>query len=159
MANRATNLDEKVFSISDLEHEGSKRLPKATRDFYNEGAMDLITLKDNVSSYEKFKIRPRVLRNVSDVDMSSSIFGQTISMPFGISPTAMQRLAHPDGEEATSRAARSVQSANVLIILLQYISGERGTPRERQSIHDADVYCQGSKHHPPVDEESPSCWL
>ncbi|KAK5936540.1 hypothetical protein PMZ80_011227 [Knufia obscura] len=108
MANRAPNLDENVFSISDLKHEGSRRLPKATRDYYNEGAMDLITLNDNVSSYDKFKIRPRVLRNVANVDMSTSIFGQTISMPFGISPTAMQQLAHPDGEEATSRAAASM---------------------------------------------------
>ena len=105
MANRAPNLDDKVFSISDLKYEGSKKLPKATRDYYNEGAMDMVTLKDNENAYDKFKIRPRVLRNVSNVDLSTSIFGQTISMPFGISPTAMHRLAHPDGEEATSRAA------------------------------------------------------
>jgi len=108
MANRAANLDKNVFAIRDLKYEGSKRLPKATRDFYNEGAMDLITLKDNESAYDKFKIRPRVLRNVSNVDMSTSIFDQRISMPFGISPTAMQRLAHPDGEEATSRAAAAM---------------------------------------------------
>jgi len=108
MANRAANLDKNVFSIKDLKYEGSKRLPKATREFYNEGAMDLITLNDNENAYDKFKIRPRVLRNVSNVDMSTSIFGQTISMPFGISPTAMQRLAHPDGEEATSRAAATM---------------------------------------------------
>ncbi|KAJ9657793.1 hypothetical protein H2198_004100 [Neophaeococcomyces mojaviensis] len=105
MANRAPALDQNVFSISDLKHEGSKRLPKSYRDFYNVGAMDLITLHDNESSYDKFKIRPRVLRNVSTVDMSTSIFGQKISMPLGISPTAMQRLAHKDGEAATSRAA------------------------------------------------------
>lgn len=43
MANRAPALDQNVFSISDLKHEGSKRLPKSYRDFYNEGAMDLIT--------------------------------------------------------------------------------------------------------------------
>ena len=105
MANRAPSLDQNVFSIRDLQHEGSKRLPRTIREFYNEGAMDLITLNENESAYDKFKIRPRVLRNVSNVDMSSSIFGQRISMPLGISPTAMQRLAHPDGEEATSRAA------------------------------------------------------
>lgn len=108
MANRAANLDKNVFSIKDLKYEGSKRLPKATREFYNEGAMDLITLNDNENAYDKFKIRPRVLRDVSNVDMSTSIFGQKISMPFGISPTAMQRLAHPDGEEATSRAAATM---------------------------------------------------
>jgi len=43
MANRAPALDDKVFSISDLVLEGNKKLPKSYRDFYNEGAMDMIT--------------------------------------------------------------------------------------------------------------------
>ena len=117
MANRAPSLDQNVFSIRDLKHEGSKRLPRAIREFYNEGAMDLITLNENETAYDKFKIRPRVLRNVSNVDMSSSIFGQRISMPFGISPTAMQRLAHPDGEEATSRAAAAMNCHPLRVIV------------------------------------------
>ncbi|KAK5095153.1 hypothetical protein LTS08_008315 [Lithohypha guttulata] len=43
MANRAQNLDDKVFSIDDLKNEGSKKLAKPYRDFYNEGAMDSVT--------------------------------------------------------------------------------------------------------------------
>ena len=75
------------------------------RDYYNEGAMDLITLQDNEEAYNRYKIKPRILVNVQDIDLSSEIFGCKTSLPLGFSPTAMQRLAHPDGELATSRAA------------------------------------------------------
>ena len=54
MANRAPALDDKVFSISDLVVEGNKRLPKSYRDFYNEGAMDMITYV--VSAYFVFML-------------------------------------------------------------------------------------------------------
>ncbi|KAK0664319.1 Peroxisomal (S)-2-hydroxy-acid oxidase GLO4 [Lasiodiplodia hormozganensis] len=58
-------------------------------DYYNEGAMDMISLRENEEAYNRYKIRPRIL----------------VSFPLGLSPTAMHRLAHPDGELATSRAA------------------------------------------------------
>jgi (S)-2-hydroxy-acid oxidase len=52
MANRASNLDPLVFSIQDLEKEGTKRLPKQYRDFYNGGAMDMITFVTNLSTWQ-----------------------------------------------------------------------------------------------------------
>ncbi|KZF19528.1 FMN-dependent dehydrogenase [Xylona heveae TC161] len=105
MANRALTLDEHVYTISDLKEMGSKRLPKMYRDYYNEGAMDLISLRDNEQAYNRYKIRPRVLVNVQNIDVSSEIFGTKVDFPVGFSPSAMHKLAHPDGEIATSRAA------------------------------------------------------
>jgi (S)-2-hydroxy-acid oxidase len=64
-----------------------------------------LRLRENESSYDRYKIRPRVLRNISKLDTSTTIFGTPVKFPFGFSPTAMQCLAHPDGEVATSRAA------------------------------------------------------
>lgn len=52
-------------------------------------------------------LRPRILRDVSDVDMRTSMLGHSTAAPFFISPAAMARLAHPDGELALSRAAGS----------------------------------------------------
>jgi (S)-2-hydroxy-acid oxidase len=52
MANRASNLDPLVFSIQDLEQEGTKRLSKEYRDFYNGGAMDMITFVINLSTWQ-----------------------------------------------------------------------------------------------------------
>ncbi|KAL6158349.1 hypothetical protein ACJBU6_02468 [Exserohilum turcicum] len=114
MANRAPNLDPLVFSIQDLEKEGTRRLSQGYRDFYNGGAMDMITLRDNVSAYDRYKIQPRILRNVSNLDSTAEIFGYRASFPCALSPTAMHCLAHPDGELATSRAAAKAGIAMAL---------------------------------------------
>ncbi|KAL4963972.1 alpha-hydroxy acid oxidase [Aspergillus stella-maris] len=107
MANRGKSYDPKVHSIADLERLGSGKMAKSYREYYNEGAMDLITLRSNTSAYDRYLIRPRVLRDVSSLDTSTSIFGCKVRFPFGFSPTAMQALAHPEGEVATSKAAAS----------------------------------------------------
>lgn len=67
--------------------------------------MDLITLKDNEEAYNRYKIRPRILVNVDNIDITGEIFGCKTALPLGFGPSAMHRLAHPDGELATSRAA------------------------------------------------------
>ena len=67
--------------------------------------MDLVTLKDNEAAYNRYKIRPRVLVNVDNIDIRGEMFGFKTALPLGFSPAAMHRLAHPDGELATSRAA------------------------------------------------------
>ncbi|KAF4307778.1 putative FMN-dependent dehydrogenase family protein [Botryosphaeria dothidea] len=105
MANRGEILDPHVFTVNDLKERGSSKLPKMYRDYYNEGAMDMISLRENEEAYNRYKIRPRILVNVHNVDTSTEIFGTKVSFPLGLSPTAMHRLAHPDGELATSRAA------------------------------------------------------
>lgn len=71
-------------------------------------------LRDNQSAYDRYKIRPRVLRNVSNLDTSTEIFGQKVTFPLGISPSAMHRLAHPEGEVATSRGAANMGVAMCL---------------------------------------------
>lgn len=58
-----------------------------------------------MTAYDRYKIRPRILRNVSNVDTSAKIFDKKIAFPCGFSPSAMHCLAHRDGELATSRAA------------------------------------------------------
>jgi (S)-2-hydroxy-acid oxidase len=67
--------------------------------------MSRFRLRENVTAYDRYKIRPRILRNVSNIDTSAEIFGRKITFPCGFSPSAMHCLAHPDGELATSRAA------------------------------------------------------
>ncbi|KAJ5161816.1 FMN-dependent dehydrogenase [Penicillium capsulatum] len=117
MANRGKTLDQQVFCIKDLERLGSEKMLKTYREYYNEGAMDLITIRENESSYDRYMIRPRVLRNISSLDPSTSILGCKVKFPFGFSPTAMQTLAHPDGEEGTSKACANF---NTLMGLSNY---------------------------------------
>ena len=96
--------DLNCLTISELEALAHDRMDKQTRDYYNEGADSGSTLLENISAYKKYRIRPRVLRDISQIDTSISLFGTRVSVPFGVAPTAMQRLAHSDGEMATSRA-------------------------------------------------------
>ncbi|KAF2009727.1 FMN-dependent dehydrogenase [Aaosphaeria arxii CBS 175.79] len=105
MANRAPTLDPHVFSIRDLKEHGSRKLPKLYEEYYNHGAMDMLSLRDNEAAYDRYRIIPRVLRNVSNLDTSTTICGVKIALPLGFSPSAMQCMAHPDGEIGTSRAA------------------------------------------------------
>ncbi|KAL4909134.1 hypothetical protein BDW74DRAFT_187464 [Aspergillus multicolor] len=110
MANRGKTLDQQVYCIKDLEQLGSAKMLKSYREYYNEGAMDLITLRANESAYDRYMIRPRVLRKISTLDTSTTILGCKVKFPFGFSPTAMQTLAHPDGEEATSKACANLDT-------------------------------------------------
>ncbi|KAH8886222.1 peroxisomal glycolate oxidase [Thozetella sp. PMI_491] len=93
-----------IFSIDDLEAYASNHLPKMVRDYYNGGAMDGITLRGNRDAYAQYWIRPRVLRDVSRLSTETKVFDNTIPLPLCVAPAAMQKMAHPDGEEATARA-------------------------------------------------------
>ena len=73
-------------------------------EFYNSGSTDQITVHENASAFSKYRLRPRVLVDVSGVDTSCHIFGRRISFPLSVSPAGLQAMAHPDGELATSRA-------------------------------------------------------
>lgn len=74
-------------------------------------------VRDNEETYNRYKIRPRVLRDVSDLDTSTEIFNTRVSFPFGFSPAATHKLAHPDGEIGTSRAAAAT---NICMALSAY---------------------------------------
>ncbi|PLB35138.1 alpha-hydroxy acid oxidase [Aspergillus candidus] len=96
-----------VFTIADLKNEAEKRFSPTTREYYNLGADDLQTLHDNESAFTRYRLLPRILRNVDPIDTTTRIFGEDVALPFGFAPTAAHRLAHFDGELATSRAAAS----------------------------------------------------
>jgi (S)-2-hydroxy-acid oxidase len=91
------------------------------------------SLHENETAYDRYRIRPRVLRDISKLDTSTSIFGTKVSFPFGFSPTAMQQMAHPDGEVGTSKATAAFQvpmglSNYATMDLEQVISHGKGNP-------------------------------
>ncbi|KAL1490434.1 hypothetical protein ABEB36_013129 [Hypothenemus hampei] len=103
-----------LVCVKDFEDYAHQVLPRDTLDYYRSGAGREETLKSNRTSFSKYKIRPRCLRDVSRRDLSSIILGQTVSMPIGISPSAMQRMAHPEGECANVRAAEAMGTVYTL---------------------------------------------
>lgn len=94
------------LSIAELETLATQRMDKQTRDYYNEGADSGLTVQKSVTAYRKYRLRPRVLKNVSKIDSSVEVFGTRNNVPFGAAPAAMQKLAHSEGELATARACR-----------------------------------------------------
>ncbi|PYI32161.1 FMN-dependent dehydrogenase [Aspergillus indologenus CBS 114.80] len=100
-----------MLSIADLEREATTKLPKPYAEFFNDGATDMTTLRENTTAYERYRIRPRVLVKIPEIDTSAVLFGAKITAPLGFAPTALHRLAHLDGEIATSRAAARMRVA------------------------------------------------
>ncbi|ETS81703.1 hypothetical protein PFICI_06705 [Pestalotiopsis fici W106-1] len=96
-----------LINAADFEKAASKSLTAKTWAFYSSAATDLITHQQNKSLLRRIMIQPRILRNVKHVDYRRRILGCDSSAPFFISPAAMARLAHPDGELALARAAKT----------------------------------------------------
>jgi 4-hydroxymandelate oxidase len=91
--------------VEDYEPVARSKLPEDLWDFYAGGAGDERTLAENVRSFDRWVVRPRVLRGASVPDTSSTILGWPVAMPILVAPWAFQRRAHPDGEPAVVRAA------------------------------------------------------
>jgi isopentenyl diphosphate isomerase/L-lactate dehydrogenase-like FMN-dependent dehydrogenase len=96
------------FNVADFEREAERLLDAGTFGYFAGGAGDERTLRANVEAFSRWHLRPRVLVDVSDVTTETSLLGRQVSMPLLVAPTALQRLAHPDGEPATARAAAAV---------------------------------------------------
>ncbi|XP_046886558.1 hydroxyacid oxidase 1 [Hypomesus transpacificus] len=107
-------MSEPLVCVSDYELQARRALPKAVFDYYCSGANEQETLADNTAAYSRWRLLPRVLRDVSRMDLSASVLGQPISMPVCVGATAMQRMAHPEGETATARACRAAGTGMML---------------------------------------------
>ncbi|PBP27583.1 (S)-2-hydroxy-acid oxidase [Diplocarpon rosae] len=100
----ASTTTEAILSIEDLQVAASKKLPSRAREFFNSGSTAQVTVHENSTAFSKYRLRPRVLRNVSQCSTATTVLGREICLPLGISPAGLQGMAHPDGELATSRA-------------------------------------------------------
>src|SRR5688572_26938050 len=89
----------------------------AAFDYYAGGAEDESALRRNRSAYEKYEILYRVLVDVSKRTQSTTVLGEPVKTPILIAPTAFHRLAHPDGELGTARAAAKAGTVMILSTL------------------------------------------
>lgn len=93
------------LNVWDYERLAEERLDANAHAYFAGGAGDEITMRDNIAAFQRLKLRPRVLVDVGAGTTRTTVLGTEISMPVVIAPLALQRLAHPDGELATARAA------------------------------------------------------
>jgi len=72
-------------------------------EYYYGGSDDEVTLRDSRAAYERIRLRPRVLVDVSNCDTRTTVLGTPVSMPILVAPMALHCLAHPEGECATAQ--------------------------------------------------------
>ncbi|MFT5350391.1 MAG: L-lactate dehydrogenase (cytochrome) [Planctomycetota bacterium] len=96
---------DKCFSIADLRLAAKRRIPAPVFHYMEGAAEDEVTLQQNRSAFDQYQLVPRVLRDVSKVDVSTTILGEASRLPLIMAPTGMSRLFHYKGEDAVSRAA------------------------------------------------------
>ncbi|CAL1262320.1 unnamed protein product [Larinioides sclopetarius] len=93
--------------VDDFEKYALATLPKYAADYYRSGADEEQTLQENRAAFKRLRFRPRFLRDVSQRFLKSYILGHSITFPVCLAPSAMHRMAHPDGEVATIKAAEA----------------------------------------------------
>jgi 4-hydroxymandelate oxidase len=101
-------------TVADFHAAARDRLDEVYYDFYAGGARDEITLRSNENALEKLRLLPRILSGSDKREHRTTLLGTDLSMPILLSPTAFHRLAHPDGEFATARAAAA--AGTVMIV-------------------------------------------
>jgi (S)-mandelate dehydrogenase len=94
-----------AYSIADLRLCAKSRLPRAVFDFFDGGAEDEVSLRDNEAAYKRIRLVPRILTDVSTVDTSTVIVGQRAELPMAIAPTGAVGFGWRGGDIAIARAA------------------------------------------------------
>lgn len=87
-----------VVNLADFEPLAIERMTAPAYGYVAGGAWDEISLRESVEAWQRFRFIPRVLRDVSSVDVSGSFLGRRATLPIAVAPTAAQGLAHPGAE-------------------------------------------------------------
>lgn len=96
------------YKTEDFRRLAKRRLPSPIFHYIDGGADDEVTLRHNTQAFEVCDLVPNVLAGVDSVDLRTEVLGQQLEIPLFMSPTAMQRLFHHDGERAIARAAEKL---------------------------------------------------
>lgn len=100
-------------NLREYEQAARDHLDPVFYDYFASGAQDEVTVPANEAAFRRRTLIPRVMAGSGPPSLETTLFGQSASMPVLLAPTAFHRLAHPEGEVATARAARD---ADVIMI-------------------------------------------
>ncbi len=124
---------QQLLSVHDYHRVTRNKLPNEVLDYFEGGALDEITLRENTSGWERLKLYYHVLAGVGERDLRTTILGQSVSMPIGIAPTAFHKLANEGGEIATAKAGRAAGTLFILSSLsntpMETVLCEASSPR------------------------------
>ncbi|MEX1262692.1 MAG: alpha-hydroxy acid oxidase [Actinomycetota bacterium] len=103
-----------LIIVDDFAAAARAAVPPDVWDYYEGGAGDEWTLAENRRAFDRWTLRPRFLRGAGNPDTSTTVLGTPVAFPVLVAPWAYQRLAHPDGEHATARAAAAAGTVMVV---------------------------------------------
>ncbi|KAJ3338350.1 hypothetical protein HDU83_008181 [Entophlyctis luteolus] len=95
-----------IASLDDVHAIALSRMDGNARSYYESGAVDEKTLARNRSDFDRYLLRPRVLRDVADIDLQTTILGERVAWPVAFAPSAMHGLVHQEAELGTATAAK-----------------------------------------------------
>jgi len=107
----------RFLNVDDFEAAARERLEPGAFGYIAGGAGDEHTLRENRAAFARWELRPRVLVDISSVSTATTVLGTEVALPVLVAPTAFQRLAHPEGELATARAAAAAGTIVTLATL------------------------------------------
>ena len=121
-----------LLNVDDYERTAQERLDASIYDYIAGGSWDEVTLRENRTAYDKWRLRPRFMVNVEHRDLRMNILEDTLSLPIGVAPSAFHKLMHADGELATARAAGAAGTVMCLSIMattsLEDVAGAASGP-------------------------------
>ncbi|GGO78941.1 alpha-hydroxy acid oxidase [Nocardioides deserti] len=107
--------------LAGLEERARAVLPAPVLEYVAQGARESVSTAEAVASWSAFRFLPHVMRDVTDVDPGVELLGRRTELPWGVAPTTLQRVVHPDGELAMARATAAASG-------LLVVSSNAGTP-------------------------------
>jgi 4-hydroxymandelate oxidase len=164
-----------------LEERAAAMLPEAVFRYFRQGSRDSTSTAEAVAAWDRHRFLPQVLRDVTEVDLRTTVLGAELASPFAVAPTAMQRAVHAEGEVAM---ARGIAAAGSLMVVSSnsgstfediaatgvtfwaqvYVTADRpaclpllhraATAGARAVVLTADTPVVGTKH----DGEGPTIW-
>lgn len=114
---QASIKDLAAMCMSDIQRIANEKLEPAVRLYYESGADQEQTLKENREAFNRLRFRPKLLVDVSRVNLATTLLGIPVSMPVGFAPSAMHQLAHTEGEIGTAKAAEAAGTVMILSTL------------------------------------------
>ena len=122
-----------LLNVADYARAARGKLSKGVLDYYEGGALDEVTLRENVAGWERLKLYYHVLAGVDPREMRTTMLGQSISIPIAVAPTAFHKLACGEGEIAAAKAAKAAGTLFILSSLsntaMEAVFPEAATPR------------------------------
>ncbi|MCW2782988.1 MAG: FMN-dependent alpha-hydroxy acid dehydrogenase [Marmoricola sp.] len=100
--------------LDSIEARARDVLPELVHRYFAQGARGGVSAAEAAAAWEGLRVAPRVLQDVTDPVLGTSMLGTAVTLPLGMAPTTLQRMAHPDGELAVARAVAEAGSLMVV---------------------------------------------